>query len=72
MRIRFTNHAQVGMLERSISAARVADTIRNPDSRFPARDGATACVKSFAAKKLKVIFRQHGKAEYVIITAYYL
>ena len=72
MHIRFTNHAHAGMDERGIPASRVADTIRNPDSRFPARDGAVASVKMFGAKKLKVIFRERGKTEYVIITAYYL
>ncbi len=72
MHIRFTNHAQAGMDERGIPASRVAEVIRRPDSQTPARDGAIACTKRFGAKTLKVIFRQHGKTEYVIITAYYL
>lgn len=76
MRVRFTHHAQAGMLERGIETSRVVETIRNPNSRFPARDGAIVCVKTFGPKKLKVItkviFREHAKAEYVIITAYYL
>ena len=72
MRLRFTNHAQIGMMERGISASRVAEAIRHPDSRFPTRDGATVCIKVFGGKKLKVIFRKGRKAEYVIITSYYL
>lgn len=60
------------MDERGISAARVAEAIRHPDAQTPARDGASACVKAFGGKNLKVIFRQRGKTEYVIITAYYL
>jgi len=59
-------------MERNISASRVAETIRSPDSRLLARDAAIACIKTFGAKKLKVIFRERGKTEYVIITAYYL
>lgn len=72
MHISFTNHAKAGMMERDISASRVVDTIRRPDSRFRVRDGATACTKMFGTKNLKVIFREYKKAEYVIITAYYL
>ncbi len=72
MHIHFTNHAQAGMMERGISVSRVTETIRHPDSHLPARDGATACIKRFGGKSLKAIFRQHGKVEYVIITAYYL
>ena len=72
MRIRFTNHAQIGMMERGIPASRVTDAIRHPDSRFSARDGAMGCTKRFGSKTLKIILRVHGKAEYVIITAYYL
>ena len=72
MRIRFTNHAQAGMLERGIAASHVVDAIRRPNARFSERDGAVACVKAFGKKKLKVIFREKGNAEYVIITAYYL
>ena len=60
------------MTERGISASRVTETIRHPDSRFPAREGAIACTKSFGGETLKVIFRERSKAEYVIITAYYL
>ncbi len=60
------------MLERGISASRVADALRHPDTRFAERDGALGCTRKFGAKTLKVIFRQHGNAEYVIITAYYL
>ncbi len=72
MRIRFTNHAQVGMMERGIPASRVTETIRHPDSHFLARDGAAGRIKRFGVKTLKVIFRERGKVEYVIITAYYL
>jgi len=72
MRIRFTNHAQIGMLERGISASRVTDALRHPDTRFAERNGALGCTKKFGIKILKVIFREHGKAGYVIITAYYL
>jgi hypothetical protein len=72
MRIRFTNHAQVGMMERGISVSRVTETIRHPDSQTPARDGAIACSKRFGGKTLKVIFRERKNTEYVIITAYYL
>ncbi len=60
------------MMERGIFASRVAETIRRADSQHPVRDGATACVKRFGGKSLKVIFLQHRKGEYVIITAYYL
>ncbi len=72
MRIRFTNHAQAGMMERGISASRVTEALRHPDSHFAVRDGALACTKRFGSKTLKVIFRELRKAEYVIITAYYL
>ena len=72
MHIRFTNHAQVGMMERGISTSRVTETIKRPDSQFPAREGAIAYEKAFGAKTLRVIFWRRGKAEYVIITAYYL
>jgi hypothetical protein len=72
MRIRFTNHAQIGMFERDISASRAIDTLRHTDTRFAERDGVFGCTKQFGAKTLKVIFRQRGKGECVIITAYYL
>lgn len=72
MKIRFTNHAQIGMMERGISPTRVTDAIRKPDSRHSARDGATAYEKAFDSKMLRVICREQKKAEYVIITAYYL
>ncbi|OGJ59377.1 hypothetical protein A3D11_00495 [Candidatus Peribacteria bacterium RIFCSPHIGHO2_02_FULL_49_16] len=60
------------MMERGISTSRVAETVRHPDSHFPARGGAIGCIKRFGIKTLKVIFGIRGKVEYVIITAYYL
>lgn len=72
MRIRFTNHAQIGMIERGISTSRATDTLRHPDARFVERDGAVSCTKTFSGKTLKVIFRERIRSEYVIITAYYL
>ena len=72
MKVRFTNHAQIGMSERDISTTRVIDAVRKPDFCRAARDGATACEKSFGARRLRVIFREHRKAGYVIITAYYV
>ncbi len=72
MNIRFTNHAQIGMMERGISTTRVMDAIRKPDSKRTVRDGAIAYERVFGAKRLRVICRERPKAEYVIITAYYL
>lgn len=60
------------MLERGINASRITDALRHPDARFAERDGALGCTKKFGAKILKVIFRERGRSEYVIITAYYL
>lgn len=72
MKIRFTNHAQIGISERGISTARVMDAIRKPERTYPARDGAMACEKAFGLNKLRVIYSVRKKSEYVIITAYYL
>lgn len=72
MRIRFTNHAQIAMLERGINASRVSDALRRPDAHHAGRDGALGCTKKFGTKILKVIFRERAKGRYVIITAYYL
>jgi len=56
MKIRFTSHAQAGMAERGISMTRVLESIKHPDSQYPAREGTIACEKSFGPKTLKVIF----------------
>ena len=60
------------MIERGISATRIAEALRNQESITAAQGGASAATKSLSGKKLKVIFRQRGKHEYVIITAYYV
>ena len=72
MKIRFTNHAQISMSERGISTTRVIDAIRKPDSRRPTGGGTMTCVRAFGVQKLEIIYREYKKAEYVIITAYYL
>ena len=60
------------MSERGISTTRIIDAVRKSDSRRAAGAGTMACVKTFGAQKLEVIYSEHKKAEYVIITAYYL
>ena len=72
MKIRFTNHAQISMSERGISTTRIIDAIRKPDSHRSAGGGVMACVKMFGTQELEIIYREQKKAEYVIITAYYL
>jgi hypothetical protein len=75
MKLRFTHHVRVSMMERNILASRVADTIRRPSKITEAREGAVAYVRKFGSKTLRVIARQtgfKGEGEYVIITAYYL
>ena len=72
MKVRFTNHAQVGMSERGISNDRVIETIRWPDSSYSVRDEAMASEKLFGDKRLRVVFLERTRGEYVIITAYYL
>lgn len=60
------------MMERKISASRVADVLRSPQKIEEAKEDAHAYTRSFGSKRLKVIARQTGKNAYVIITAYYL
>lgn len=49
------------MSERGISTMRVIDAIRKPDSHRAAGDGAMACVKTFSARQLEVIYRSAQK-----------
>ena len=60
------------MSERDISTTRIIDAVHKPDFRRPAGGGTMACVKTFGTQNLEVIYREQKKAEYVIITAYYL
>jgi len=74
MKLTFTNHAQVSMMERKISASTIADALRNPDMLMPGTEGKTICLKKFNAGTLKVVFRKYGfkgKGEYVIITVFF-
>ncbi len=71
MKIRFTHHAQLSMMERSISPSRVTEVLRKPDLSMDATGGAGAYLKKYGDRTLKVIFRQTSRG-YVILTAYYL
>jgi len=76
MKVKFTNHAQISLIDRGISASRVVDTLRKPDSTQAAFEGKSKARKKFGSKTLEVIFLKEKskdkKGEYLVITAYYL
>ncbi len=76
MKVKFTNHAQANLLGRGITASRVVDTLRSPDSTGAAFEGKSKARKKFGNKTLEVVYLKEKskdkKGEYLVITGYYL
>lgn len=76
MKLKFTIHCQIRILERGINIEHIKKVILKPDKKKNAGDGATKAWKKIGSKELVVIYSRDGfrdrKNEYFIITAYYL
>ncbi|MDO8594632.1 MAG: DUF4258 domain-containing protein [bacterium] len=76
MNLKLTKHFQVRMLMRGISIDHVKKAVREPDEKENAYEGKIRVRKEIEGKTIEVIYCQEmfrdKKAEYLIITAYYL
>ncbi len=76
MKLKFTIHCQIRILERGISIEHIKKVISKPDKKRDAGEGATKAWKKIGGKELVVLYSRDGfrdrKSDYFVITAYYL
>jgi len=70
MAIEYAEHATFRMRHRTISKAKVEDTIRNPDFSFITRLGRSAVLKKYDDKFLKVIYEKSND-KITVVTVYW-
>jgi len=76
MKLKFTIHCQVRILERILNVEHIKQAILKPDKNRDAGEGVTKSWKKIGTKTIVVVYSRDGfrdrKNEYFIITAYYL
>lgn len=76
MRLKFTIHCQVRILERLLNIEHIKQAILKPDKQKSAGEGAIKAWKKVSTKTIVVVYSQDGfrdrKNDYFVITAYYL
>ena len=76
MKLKLTRHFQDMISWRGINLDHVKATMREPDEKTDAYDGAIKVKKEVDGKTIEVIYCKENfrdrKEEYLIITAYYL
>ena len=71
MKVIFTTHTKIRLVERSIPVSFVKQAIRSPDYEKPTFDNRTQIRKKFGNKVLEIIYAKHLN-KIIIITLYYL
>ncbi|MEK7621741.1 MAG: DUF4258 domain-containing protein [Patescibacteria group bacterium] len=71
MRIFFTKHARVRLIERGIKEVIVHDILESPDLVYQTYDNKSAYRKEIQGEKIEVICLKLGD-KFLVITAYYL
>lgn len=76
MRLKLTRHFQDMIQYRGIELGDVKKALNSPDSLENAYEGALKATKRVGGKEIQVIYCKENfkdkKAEYLVITAYYL
>lgn len=76
MRLKFTIHCQIRILERTLNIEHIKQAILKPDRQRNAGEEAVKVWKEIGGKEIAVIYSRDGfrdrKNDYFIITAYYL
>lgn len=76
MRLRFTIHCQIRILERTLNIEHIKQAILKPDRQRDAGEGTVKVWKKIDETEIVVVYSRDGfrdrKNDYFIITAYYL
>lgn len=67
--IRYSDHAEKRLAERSISASDVVNAVRNPLELVPARYGRHAVYGLLPDEKLLVVIYEREGEDFIVVTA---
>ena len=68
MRITFTHHAKLRMIQRKISADQVAETLESPDELIAGDSGEELAVKRFGVREVRVVYRETDDGSFLVYT----
>ena len=76
MLLKFTNHCQYRLLERTLNVEHIKLAILKPDKKYDTWNGAIKVRKKIGEEEIVVVYSRDGfrdrKNHYFVITAYYL
>ena len=71
MRVIYTKHVELRIIQRSLGRARIHATTLNPDRVLPGELGCVLCQKDFGGRTLEVVCRRL-RTKVIVVTAYWL
>ena len=68
MRITFTQHAKLRMIQRKVSVDQVAETLESPDELIAGDSGEEVAVKRFGVREVRVVYRETDDGSFLVYT----